>query len=408
LRIAILAYTFPRGMGYIGNMLPEYLARLGADVHYITMDLPHYFQGDGKASYGAFEGASVMSPGAVEVLDGFTLHCLGHQRRLGQMRYSGLDAKLRSLRPNVVQSLLAIGWIPLDAARLSRRLDYRLFSANHTTASVFPLAQHPTNWWEPRRISNLATRYLPGRWISHRTEKCYAATVDCAVVATRFFGVEPGKVEIVPLGVDTELFFPVRDAGHIAEREQARDELGVADDEVLFIYTGQFSDAKNPKLLAEAVARMRHAGSKVSALFLGDGAQRADLERTPGCEVRGFVPHRELGRLYRAADVGVWPTQESTSMLDAAACGVPIVVNHTLQAVERIEGNGMQYKLNDVQDLIRVLEELRASPALRERLGNAGAAKMARDFSWASLARRRLTDYQSARAGKQDSPSAAL
>ena len=71
MKVAILSYTFPRGMGYIGNMLPKYLARFGADVHYITMDLPHYFQsGMSASSYGQFSGTDVVKPGTVESVDG--------------------------------------------------------------------------------------------------------------------------------------------------------------------------------------------------------------------------------------------------------------------------------------------------------------------------------------------------
>ena len=51
-------------------------------------------------------------------------------------------------------------------------------------------------------------------------------------------------------------------------------------------------------------------------------------------------------------------------MLDAAACGLPVVVNDTLRATERINGNGLQYRLNDVDDLVRVLSTLMAARRL--------------------------------------------
>ena len=57
--------------------------------------------------------------------------------------------------------------------------------------------------------------------------------------------------------------------------------------------------------------------------------------------VNPFIALSELPRFFRSADIGIWPTQEFMSMLDAAACGLPIVVNDTLKAVERIEGNGL-------------------------------------------------------------------
>ena len=82
-------------------------------------------------------------------------------------------------------------------------------------------------------------------------------------------------------------------------------------------------------------------------------------------------------------------------MLDAAACGLPIVINHTMGAMERIAGNGVTYILNDVEDLVRVLQTLRDS-ACRKKLGKRGAERMADEFSWIHIARQRLQDYEAA------------
>ena len=398
MRVAILSYTFPRGMGYIGNMLPRHLARLGADVHYLTMDLPHYFQSDAPSrTYGGFEGLSVTAPGSVERLDGFTLHGLAHRVSLGQKRYVGLANKLAELRPDVVQSLVAIGWPPLEAAMLQRRFGYSLFTGNHTHASVFPLATSDSRWWHTARLRNLATRFLPGRYISRHIEKCYAPAVDCADVAVRFFGVEPSKIALVPLGVDTDLFRPPSTADEFARRRETRASMGFGDDDVVFVYTGQFTEGKNPLLLARAVERLAAAGSPARGMFVGNGIQAAQIAALGRCvAVHDFVPNSDLVRFYQAADVGVWPTQESTSMLDAAACGLPLVVNDTLQAVERIDGNGVQYRLNDLDDLTRVLA-LALDPEWRRSRGEIGARRMREHFSWSDLARRRLQDYERAR-----------
>ncbi len=126
------------------------------------------------------------------------------------MKYADFEQKLAELRADVVQSLLTIGWPALQAARARSRFGYSLFTANHTTASVFPLAQSDSFMLSRARMKNLFTRFLPGRYISHKTVKCYAATSDCAHVAVEFFGVERDKVELSPLGVDTDLFWPVR------------------------------------------------------------------------------------------------------------------------------------------------------------------------------------------------------
>ena len=82
-------------------------------------------------------------------------------------------------------------------------------------------------------------------------------------------------------------------------------------------------------------------------------------------------------------------------MLDATACGLPLIVNDTMQAVERIEGNGITYRLNDLDDLVRALRDLR-DPGVRAKLGRHGAERMRERFSWGVLARQRLRDYAEA------------
>ena len=75
MRVALLSYWFPRGMGYIVNMLPRYLARLGVDVHYITMDMPHYFFKNAQENpYANFKQLKTMSPGQEEMYEDFRLH----------------------------------------------------------------------------------------------------------------------------------------------------------------------------------------------------------------------------------------------------------------------------------------------------------------------------------------------
>src|SRR5579872_2101892 len=133
-------------MGYIVNMLPRYLARQGADVHYITMDMPHYFfDRSQQSAYAAFDELTTMSAGQEERYEGFHLHCLGHRQIAGHPRFIRLREKLSQLRPDIVQSFLSIGWVALDAARLRASLRYRLFTAAHTTASVFPLARRDSS-----------------------------------------------------------------------------------------------------------------------------------------------------------------------------------------------------------------------------------------------------------------------
>ena len=278
LRVAIIFYSFPRDMGYSNTMLARYLARLGANVHYIATDLPIYHKDrDARSVYSQFSADCTMTPGQSELYDGYTVHCIGHRYVLGVPMFTGLREKLREIQPDVVQLFINAGWAPLQTVAAKLTLGFSLFSAAHTTVSVFPLARRMLRPWDREWIANLVMRAIPGRVTSVFTERCYAATADCAEVATRFYGMPEHKMAVVPLGVDTENFCPPRTAEDQERRAQLRRQLGFADSDVVCIYTGQFTDAKNPIVLARAVAMLRRAEMQVRGLFIGNGPQNAEI-----------------------------------------------------------------------------------------------------------------------------------
>jgi len=305
----------------------------------------------------------------------------------------GLYSKLRQLKPDIVQTTAILGWTALDAAAAKLVFKYRLFTGSHYHASVFPLAKSQAKPWDPQLLHCRLTRTAPGALVSVVTEKCYAITQDCADVAVRFFGLPAKKVEICPLGVDTELFQPLRSRNDYESRRNVRQRLGFEESDVVCVYSGRFTEDKNPLLLAKAIGRLRLQRERYRGLFIGDGVQASAIQQIVGCTVHPFVRVQDLKSLFHAGDIAVWPTQETTSMLDATGCGLPIIVNDSIVANERVEGNGLKYRLNDLDDLVRALLELKDQEK-RRQLGSLGAAKVAAEFSWDAIARRRLRDYE--------------
>ena len=402
MRVAILTETFAKNMGYLGSMLPKYLARLGVEVHVVTMDLPPYYQTkDFQETYGSFMCSTALSAGTIEEFDGYTLHVLAHKRLLGYMRMVGLWGKLRCIRPDIVQCQSVIGWIPLDAALAKPFLRYRLFTGNHNTSSTFLLAKRKAPRWNAERLRCFVTRTVPGRLVSLATEKCYGVTNDCAEIAWRYYGVQRHKVKMMSLGVDTDFFFSVISDDTMQERAALRQRLGFSEDDIVCIYTGKLTEGKNALILAKAMERLRSMGKPFRGLFIGGGPQKESIRAHPSSVVLDFMPFSELAAYYRTADIGVWPADESTSTLDAAACGLPLIVSDGIVYREHVEGNGIVYKMNDLDDLVHNLLRL-IDPEERKRLGLFGADKMARAFSWESVARRRLRDYEAALGSHRD------
>lgn len=397
MRVVFISETFSETMGYIGSMLPKSMAKLGVDVHVVTTNLlPYYQTKDFERTYSALiKKEDQNNDETIQEFDGYKIHRLRYKKSLGYTRLLGLKKKLEELNPDVVQTFASVGWIPLDASLLKTYLKYKLFVTNHTTASVFPLAQQKKRWWHKDYLKNFLVRWLPGRLASFSSEKCYVATPDCADIAFRFLGIQKSKINICPLGVDTDIFGPCQSFEELQERARWRKKFGFSESDIVCIYTGRFSTDKNPALLAQAIEQLTAKGEPFKGLFVGNGVQEEEIRNTAGCQVHPFVNVKELNKFFWMADIGVWPTQESTSMLDAAASGIPVIVNNTVKATERFEGNGTTYRLNDLESLVLCIQSLKDA-SLRKQLGTCGAEKMLNRYSWLEIAKQRLDDYEHA------------
>jgi glycosyltransferase involved in cell wall biosynthesis len=386
---------FSEKMGYAENCMPKALAALGHEVHVVTSTAQVYATSDFyKSVYEPYLGPPFVEP-QVSTLDGFTLHRLPLDARKRGLHIAGLRRKLFDLRPDVVQTYDVLGPTTVTATWAKPFLPFKLFTGNHVVASVFPLYnEYAKKAWSFRLGYRLRTT-LKGMLLNVPVVKCYPATVDAADIAIRFWGVPRGKIRVDILGVDTDLFHPPAAPADDALRRALRGRLGVNDEELLCVYTGRFTAGKNPLRLAQAITVLRKEGHPFRAVFLGSGPQAAEILACEGCAIHPFVAFRDLPPFFRAADIGVWPQQESTSMLDAAACGLPIVVSNRVQAVERVTGNGLQYAEGSTDDLARALRELEAKD-VRRRLGACGIMK-AKEISWLAIARQRVEDYEAAR-----------
>lgn len=395
MRIVIISQYYSEGMGYTENLLPKALAALGHEVHVVASTLQVYGNHAGyKESYESFLGAAERTPGSSHI-DGYKLHRLAYYTRGRYVGLRGLGRFLGHLRPEVVQFIQIAG---LDALTLLPRLvrsEWATFTECHQHASIA---------WRPegsavRRILGQfwyrTTRTLPAWLVHRRVERCFAIAPDCVQVAVEMYGVPREKIVLLPLGTDTELFHPCNTGPEAAARERVRIGLSVGPDEILTIYTGRFSTDKNPLLLARAVELLRRAGRPVKAIFVGSGVQENEIKSIPGCTVLGFKKHIELAEIYRAADLGVWPSQESMSMLDAAASGLPLLVSNRMGEQDRILGNGATYREGDVNSLAEAVWSHNDSN-LRRKMARVGRDKMLCSYSWKVHADARIAYYMNA------------
>jgi glycosyltransferase involved in cell wall biosynthesis len=213
---------------------------------------------------------------------------------------------------------------------------------------------------------------------------------EASVAAFADAGVPRERVHLVPNGVDVELFRP---EGPL-ERH--------SDERFAVLAVSRLSPEKDPLTLAEAIRRLADDGVPVSVTFAGGGPLRGEIERRldgSGAEVRflGHIPQEDLPALYRSADcAALTSTSEGANqvVLEAMACGTPVVASDIPGVREWVDGGGILVRAGDVDAVARALRRLSEDEELRRRLRRRGLDR-ARSLSWDSVAARIAEIYAS-------------
>ncbi|MBK9593255.1 MAG: glycosyltransferase family 4 protein [Crocinitomicaceae bacterium] len=391
MKIVFVCQVFSEKMGYITNCLPKALAKRGHEVHVIAPNLQAYFNDpDYESTYREFLGPPVTEL-REKVIDGFILHRLPHAMYKTEPYYKkGLHKKLREIKPDVVQVFHVDSIICWQVCLSKIILGFKMYGANHVLRSVFPLEKNWNKLSLLNRFGWSVKHKIGGGFLGLFVKKYFYATKDAEEIATRWFGASRKKSIIEPFGVDIDIFKP----DHLS-KNRLKVEAGFHASDKICIYTGRFSEGKSPILLAKAVDYLAEEHPHIKALFIGNGIQEDEIRSMKNCFIKNFVQMTDLPRYYQLADVGVWPRQESISMLDAMASGLPLIINHTVTVIERVEGNGLLYELDDYYDLSKKILQIFSSDDDYLKMSTCGINKIYNQYSWEKVAVEREMEYGS-------------
>jgi phosphatidyl-myo-inositol dimannoside synthase len=218
-------------------------------------------------------------------------------------------------------------------------------------------------------------------------------------------GVPADRLEIIYPGVDPQRFRPDIDATEIRRRIAPRDET-------VLLSVGRLQTRKGHDTMIQAVGLLtRQHHRSLRYVIVGDGAERSRLEAlVDQCGVReyvtfsGEVPAELLPHYYAACDIFVLPNRIEHSdvegfgivFLEAAASGKPAVGGRSGGVPEAVADGvtGLLVSGTDVEELAATIARLIDSEPLRRSLGDAGRARVVREFTWESAARRVSTIHQ--------------
>lgn len=187
-------------------------------------------------------------------------------------------------------------------------------------------------------------------------------------------GVPPHRLRHIPNGVDVHRF----QLGKAPPRDPELDDPG----DVLIGTAARLSPEKNLGMLIEAVTEAVARGARLHLCVLGDGPERARLERLAApllAQGRIDLPGAAsaLEHWYPRLDAFVLPSLSEgmpMTVLEALACGCPVVASHVGAIPEMLEGlpGCRVLPVGDQPALVDALCQLRrrdrSLPALRRRV----------------------------------------
>jgi len=202
------------------------------------------------------------------------------------------------------------------------------------------------------------------------------------------------KVEIIPNGVDLQLFNPEVDAGDIKSKYDLPQEH-------IILYAGRFVKYKGIDYLVRAMKYVEQgtlvvAGSGPLERHLNDLVKEQNLSNV---KFIGLIAHEDLPRLYKVSDIYVLPAISrgenfGISALEAMACGTPVVASKLPGVMELVTDEcGIKVQPKDILELAGGINRLIANPNLKDSMGRA-AIKNAEKYNWKHIAGRVLQIYE--------------
>jgi glycosyltransferase involved in cell wall biosynthesis len=195
--------------------------------------------------------------------------------------------------------------------------------------------------------------------------------------------IDAKDVSVFPTRFDGSVFRPI-------DLDKCRTELNISKDKKVLVTTGRLCWVKGWDLLLETI-KQRSSGEWM-LIFVGDGEDRgkiegeaADLIRSGVVKITGFLPQSEVVKYINAADVvltGSYQEGWSTAMIEAIACGKPMVSTDVSGASEIIDTGRNGYILydRDPVKMARLIDE-----ALNLINANEVSVKLANSYSMDNL-----------------------
>jgi sugar transferase (PEP-CTERM/EpsH1 system associated) len=277
---------------------------------------------------------------------------------------------LRRYRPHIVHTR---NWGAIEAVAAAK------------LAGV-PVVIHSEHGYEVDMFAGLPVR----RRLFRRAAYAMADAVFAVTCELRDFHacqtwIHPERIGVIYNGVDTKRFAPSRET-----RIAMRRKLALPEESFVVGAVGRLVPIKDHQTLLKAAALLSGSGIDVRVLLVGSGPERERLQGRATDALEGRVcfagDSDRVPEMLNAMDVFVLPSLGegmSNTLLEAMACGLPVLATNVGGNPEIIENNvnGCLFAPGDAEWLASKLKLLARDPALIHQLGTAARNRAIESFS---------------------------
>jgi len=194
-------------------------------------------------------------------------------------------------------------------------------------------------------------------------------------------------ISVVPNGIDCDRFEP---------------NGGEPKQQLLFV--GRLKKGKGPHYLLEAFSELAPEYPNLTLKLVGDGPLRDNLEEqavefgiSDRVELLGEVPNDELPELYNESLAFVLPSLNEglpRTVLEAMACGKPVVTSDLEQLRPIVDGAGYTIEPGSPMALTNALNEILEANGQLESFGDRARDLVEREFSWQHTVEQTVNEYR--------------
>jgi len=239
-------------------------------------------------------------------------------------------------------------------------------------------------------LGNIRQRQAIDNYL-RRAKKLICVSESTKNDLTKYFPEAKSKASVVPLGYDKNVFHPF---------SSPRDLLKI--DSPYILSVGRLEERKNTARLINAfVSLKKEKGIEHKLVLIGSPGYNFDViyrlindagQYAKDIVLPGFIKRDKLAEVIARADVFAFPTLYEgfgLSVLDALACGVPVVTSNVSSLPEIVGNAALLCNPEDENDIGEKIFQFISDEKLRDKYSRR-AVDQATKFSWEKTARETL------------------